>query len=94
MLGAGSACRESAGDFGVGQAGGVDPASPRRDLPLRRRGQGLGRAVAREFGIGWLTAMTAVSDYGTPRVDDPIRLHGVDVMGLDETVSGRLATRS
>ncbi len=34
-------------------------------------------AVAREFGIGWRTAMTAVRDYGTPRVDDPARLGGL-----------------
>ena len=42
-------------------------------------------AVAREFGIGWRTAMTAVRDYGTPRVDDPRRLDGVDALGVDET---------
>ena len=33
-------------------------------------------AVARELGVGWRTAMTAVRDYGTPRVDDPTRLGG------------------
>jgi transposase len=42
-------------------------------------------AVAREFGIGWHTAMTAVGDHGTPRVDDPTRLAGVEAIGLDET---------
>jgi transposase len=41
--------------------------------------------VARAFGVGWHTAMTAVRDHGTPRVEDPARLAGVDAMGLDET---------
>jgi transposase len=42
-------------------------------------------AVAGEFGMGWRTAMTAVRDYGTPRVDDPTRLDGVEAIGVDET---------
>jgi transposase len=42
-------------------------------------------AVAREFGIGWRTAMEAVREHGIPRVEDPARLAGVDVLGLDET---------
>jgi transposase len=41
--------------------------------------------VARAFGVGWHTAMTAVRDHGTPLVDDPERLDGVDALGLDET---------
>jgi hypothetical protein len=51
-------------------------------------------AVAREFGIGWHTAMTAVRDYGTPRVDDPTRLAGVEAIGVDETAFAASATRS
>jgi hypothetical protein len=52
-------------------------------------------AVAREFGIGWRTAMTAVRDYGTPRIDDPERLGGVQAVGLDETAFAAIsATRS
>jgi transposase len=52
-------------------------------------------AVAREFGIGWRTAMTAVRDYGTPRVEDPTRLDGVEAIGLDETAfQAASATRS
>ncbi len=52
-------------------------------------------AVAREFGIGWRTAMTAVRDYGTPRVDDCDRLAGVQALGLDETAfQAASATRS
>jgi transposase len=43
-------------------------------------------AVAREFGIGWRTAMAAVREHGQPRVDDPARLAGVDTVGMDETV--------
>jgi transposase len=41
--------------------------------------------VARAFGVGWHTAMTAVRDHGTPLVEDPQRLAGVDAVGLDET---------
>jgi len=41
--------------------------------------------VAREFGIGWRTAMAAVRQHRTPRVDDPVRLAGVDTLGMDET---------
>jgi transposase len=52
-------------------------------------------AVARELGVGWRTAMTAVRDYGTPRVDDPTRLGGVEAVGLDETAfQAASATRS
>jgi transposase len=42
-------------------------------------------AVAREFGIGWRTAMTAVREHGKPRVDDPARLADIDTLGMDET---------
>jgi transposase len=42
-------------------------------------------AVAREFGIGWRTAMAAVREHGTRRVDDPERWDGVEALGLDET---------
>jgi transposase len=42
-------------------------------------------AVAREFGVGWATAMAAVRDYGTPLVDDPARTAGVRALGVDET---------
>lgn len=48
----------------------------------------LGRSVAelvREYGVGWQAAMAAVRDHGTPLVDDPARLAGVDAMGVDET---------
>ena len=42
-------------------------------------------AVAREFGIGWRTAMAAVREYGRPRVADADRLAGVAAVGVDET---------
>lgn len=52
-------------------------------------------AVARDLGIGWRTAMAAVSEHGTPRVDDASRLDGVEVVGLDETAfQAASATRS
>jgi len=41
--------------------------------------------VARAFGVGWATVMTAVRDYGTPLVDDPARTDGVEALGVDET---------
>ena len=52
-------------------------------------------AVAREFGIGWRTAMGAVREHGSPRVNDPTRLAGVAALGLDETAfQAASATRS
>lgn len=42
--------------------------------------------LAREFGVGWHTAMEAVRYYGSALVDDPARLEGVGALGLDETV--------
>jgi len=41
--------------------------------------------VARAFGVGWATVMTAVRDYGAPLVEDPARLEGVGALGVDET---------
>jgi hypothetical protein len=52
-------------------------------------------AVAREFGIGWGTAMAAVRAHGRPRVNDAGRLDGVEVVGMDETAfQAASATRS
>jgi transposase len=52
-------------------------------------------AVAREFGIGWRTAMGAVREHGKPRVADPIRLAGVAAVGVDETAfQAAAATRA
>jgi transposase len=42
-------------------------------------------AVAREFGVGWGTIMSAVRDHGLPLIEDPGRLDGVTAMGVDET---------
>jgi transposase len=42
-------------------------------------------AVAADLGVGWGTVMAAVRDYGTPLVDDPDRLEGVETVGVDET---------
>jgi transposase len=42
-------------------------------------------AVARDLGVGWATVMRAVADHGRPLVDDPTRLEGIAVLGLDET---------
>ena len=39
---------------------------------------------ARRFGIGWSTAMSAVSDHGRPLVEDDRRLHRVHTLGVDE----------
>lgn len=43
-------------------------------------------ALAREFGVGWHTAMAAVRDHGRPLVEDPARLDDIGALGLDETV--------
>jgi transposase len=52
-------------------------------------------AVAREFGVGWGTAMAAVRAHGTPRVNDPGRVAGVKTLGVDETAfPAASATRS
>jgi transposase len=52
-------------------------------------------AVAREFGVGWHTAMAAVRDHGQPRVEDRDRLGGVNALGVDETAFlAASATRS
>ena len=40
--------------------------------------------LAREFGVGWWTAMAAVRDHGTPLVEDPGRMAGVRFLGVDE----------
>jgi transposase len=42
--------------------------------------------AARNFGVGWHTAMAAVRDLGTPLIEDPARLQGAETLGLDETV--------
>ena len=42
-------------------------------------------AAAREYGVGWHTAMRAVKVHGRPLVDDPARLAGVAALGMDET---------
>jgi len=41
--------------------------------------------VAVAFGVAWGTVMAAVVEYGTPLVDDPDRLAGVQALGVDET---------
>jgi transposase len=41
--------------------------------------------VAREFGVGWHTAMAAVREHGMCFVDDPQRLGAPSALGLDET---------
>ncbi|MEQ8717166.1 MAG: ISL3 family transposase, partial [Acidimicrobiales bacterium] len=42
-------------------------------------------SVARSFGVGWHTAMDAVRDHGTPRVNHLSRLGAPSAVGLDET---------
>jgi transposase len=41
--------------------------------------------VAWDLGVGWGTVMRAVTEHGTPLVDDPTRLAGVAALGVDET---------
>jgi transposase len=71
-----------------------DQIRPRGSLTERARAEMCRRVgededsvaeVARAFGVGWHTAMAAVQDHGSPLVEDPERLDGVDALGLDET---------
>ena len=68
--------------------------APRAVLTQRARVQACRRvgrdghsvaAVARDLGVGWHTVMGAVSDVGTPLVDEPARTAGVRALGVDET---------
>lgn len=40
--------------------------------------------VAREFGVGWATAMECVRRHGEPLVDDPCRITTTGALGIDE----------
>jgi transposase len=42
-------------------------------------------AVAEELECSWSAVMSAVTVYGTPLVDDPARVEGVELLGVDET---------
>ena len=72
----------------------TDAIAPRAVLTERARAEicrRVGRdghsvaALAREFGVGWHTAMEAVRDHGRPRVDHLSRLAMPSAIGLDET---------
>jgi transposase len=53
----------------------------------RQVGQGQpGSAVAAELGCDWHTVMDAVVAYGTPLIEDPVRIGPVGALGLDETL--------
>jgi transposase len=41
--------------------------------------------VAEELACSWAAVMSAVTVYGTPLVDDPARVGGVELLGVDET---------
>jgi transposase len=41
--------------------------------------------VAADLGVAWHTVMTQVRDRGTPVINDPARLAGVNAVGVDET---------
>ncbi len=41
--------------------------------------------LATELGVCWWTVMDAVTEYGTPLVDDPDRVGPVTMLGVDET---------
>jgi transposase len=68
--------------------------TPRASLTERARAEACRRVgqdghsvaqVAKAFGVSWSTVMAAVRQYGTPRVNDPARLDGVNGLGVDET---------
>ncbi len=41
--------------------------------------------VAAELGVAWGPMMAAVVEYGTPMLDNPARMQGVEALGVDET---------
>lgn len=72
----------------------TDDIGPRSSLTERARAEICRRVgqdgdsvaqVARKFGVGWHTAMAAVIDHGTPRVNHLSRLGAPSALGLDET---------
>jgi transposase len=72
----------------------TDDIGPRSSLTERARAEICQRVgqdgdsvaqVARKFGVGWHTAMAAVVDHGTPRVNHLSRLGAPSALGLDET---------
>lgn len=72
----------------------VDEIGPRSSLSERARADICRRVgqkahsvaeLARDYGVGWHTAMAAVRDHGRPRVDHLSRLGAPGALGLDET---------
>ncbi len=70
-----------------------DAIAPRASMTERARAEACRQVgeqnrsvacVARDFGVGWSTVMTAVEHYGRPLVDDPARIEAVSALGLDE----------
>lgn len=71
----------------------ADLAAPKATLTARTRAWAARRvgehadtvaATARSLGVGWHTVMGAVTEHGTPLVDDPARLDDVAALGVDE----------
>jgi transposase len=76
--------------------------APRASLTERARAEACRRVgqdghsvaqVAKALGVSWSTVMAAVRAYGTPLVDDPARLAGVEGLGVDETAFLRANAR-
>jgi transposase len=72
----------------------ADEIGPRSSLSERARADICRRVghkahsvaeLARDYGVGWHTAMAAVRDHGRPRVDHLSRLGAPGALGLDET---------
>jgi transposase len=73
----------------------TDLVAPRHHLTNRARAEICRRVgeenasvatCAKSFGVTWDTAWRAVTDVGTPMVEDPSRLAEVTTVGLDETM--------
>jgi transposase len=87
-------CPESACPIGSWTESNPQVAAPRCGL-TRRAGLWACRqvghynravsAVAAELACSWWAVMSAVSVYGTPLVDAPARVEGVELLGVDET---------
>ena len=63
----------------------ADPASGAVGVPSGRLPRSGRVRVAEELACSWAAVMSAVTVYGTPLVDDPARVAGVELLGVDET---------
>jgi transposase len=76
--------------------------APRAGMTERARGSAFEQVAAADaavsrvaavLGVAWWTVMRQVIDRGTPLIEDPDRLDGVNALGVDETAYLRASAR-